>query len=263
MPEQNIPENFGIYWLIGMNDKKWITVLVGTLVAASSLLYFIHYLVFHDLHHIAVFGLHELAFLPVEVLIVTLVIHRLLDAREKKQKLEKLNMVIGTFFSRVGTALITCFAGHDPNLESIRSELLVTDAWSEANFSNLATRMKSYPYTIDACSLDLERLRVFLLSHEDFLMRLLENPVLLEHEEFTELLRATFHLTDELSRRGAIAECPLSDINHLGGDVKRVYGLLIHEWIAYMHYLKRNYPYLFSLALRTNPFDPESSVMVT
>ncbi|WFN34250.1 hypothetical protein L1S32_10445 [Methanogenium sp. S4BF] len=246
-----------------MKDKNWIIVIACTLIVTSALLYSIHYLVFHDLHHIAVFGLHELAFLPVEVLIVTLVIHRLLDEREKKQKLEKLNMVIGTFFSRVGTTLITCFASHDPNLESVRSELVVTDTWSEENFSTLAARMKTYQYDIDACTLDLERLRGFLLEREDFLMRMLENPVLLEHEEFTELLRATFHLTEELSRRGAIAECPLSDISHLGGDVKRVYGLLIHEWVAYMHYLKKNYPYLFSLALRTNPFDPDSSVMVT
>ena len=246
-----------------MKDKNWLIGIAGMLIAASALLYFIHYLVFHDLHHIGVFGLHEMAFFPVEVLIVTLVIHRLLEERERKQKLEKMNMVIGTFFSRVGTTLITCFASHDPNIESIRSELVVTNAWDEENFSAVASRMKTYKYDIDTCTIDLERLRAFLLEREDFLIRLLENPVLLEHEEFTELLRATFHLTEELSRRGPIIECPLSDVSHLGGDVKRVYGLLIQEWISYMHYLKRNYPYLFSLALRTNPFDPESSVMVT
>jgi hypothetical protein len=246
-----------------MKDKKWFIGIAAILIAASSLLYFIHYLLFHDLHHIGVFGLHELAFLPVEVLIVTLVIHRLLEERERKQKLEKMNMVIGTFFSRVGTTLIACFSSNDPNIESIRSELLVTDAWDETNFSAVAALMKAYEYDIDACTLDLERLRAFLLDREDFLIRMLENPVLLEHEDFTELLRATFHLTEELSRRGVITECSLSDISHLGGDVKRVYGLLIHEWISYMHYLKRNYPYLFSLALRTNPFDPDSSVMVT
>ncbi len=246
-----------------MKDKNWLIGIAATLLMASALLYFIHYLVFHDLHHIGVFGLHELAFLPFEVLIVTLVIHRLLDERERKQKLEKMNMVIGTFFSRVGTTLITCFASHDPNVESIRSELIVTDAWNENTFSAVAARMKTYEYDIDSCTIDLEGLRTFLLDREDFLLRMLENPVLLEHEDFTELLRATFHLTEELSRRGFIAECPPSDISHLGGDVRRVYGLLIHEWISYMHYLKRNYPYLFSLALRTNPFDPESSVMVT
>lgn len=246
-----------------MNDRKWFIGLAGALFLTAALLYLMHYLVFHDLHHIGVFALHDLAFLPVEVLIVTLVIHRMLEERERKQKLEKMNMVIGTFFSRVGTTLISCFAAHDPNLASVRSDLVVTDNWDEENFSVVAKRMKTYAFDIDACTLDLERLRTFLLDREDFLVRMLENPVLLEHEDFTELLRATFHLTEELSRRGAIAECPMTDISHLGGDVKRVYGLLIHEWIAYMHYLKRNYPYLFSLALRTNPFDAESSVHVT
>jgi hypothetical protein len=29
-----------------------------------------------------------------------------------------------------------------------------------------------------------------------------------------------------------------------------------------MGYLKNNYPFLFSLAMRTNPFDPKSSVVI-
>jgi hypothetical protein len=42
----------------------------------------------------------------------------------------------------------------------------------------------------------------------------------------------------------------------LPGDVQRGYVLLIKEWLAYMAHLQTRYPYLFSLALRTNPFDP-------
>ena len=38
--------------------------------------------------------------------------------------------------------------------------------------------------------------------------------------------------------------------------MQRGYVLLIQEWLAYMAHLKTRYPYLFSLALRTNPFDP-------
>lgn len=34
------------------------------------------------------------------------------------------------------------------------------------------------------------------------------------------------------------------------------------EWIAYMQYLKKHYPYLFSFALRINPFDQEASPIV-
>jgi hypothetical protein len=31
----------------------------------------------------------------------------------------------------------------------------------------------------------------------------------------------------------------------------------LDEWLDYMKYLKANYPDLFSLAIRTNPFDPQ------
>jgi len=38
--------------------------------------------------------------------------------------------------------------------------------------------------------------------------------------------------------------------------------LLVQEWLDYMEYLKVNYPYLFSLAMRTNPFDRKASPVV-
>lgn len=38
--------------------------------------------------------------------------------------------------------------------------------------------------------------------------------------------------------------------------------LLVMEWMANMRYLNSNYPYLFSLAMRTNPFDENASVVV-
>lgn len=46
---------------------------------------------------------------------VTVIIHRLLVEREKPAMLQKMNMVIGAFFSEVGTALLkrpTFFVGH-------------------------------------------------------------------------------------------------------------------------------------------------------
>ena len=49
---------------------------------------------------------------------------------------------------------------------------------------------------------------------------------------------------------------------HLSGDITRAYGLLVREWLAHMEHLKREYPYLFSLAVRMNPFDPEASAVV-
>jgi hypothetical protein len=38
--------------------------------------------------------------------------------------------------------------------------------------------------------------------------------------------------------------------------------LLVQQWLEYVKYLKDNYPYLFSLAMRTNPFDQTASPFV-
>jgi hypothetical protein len=105
-------------------------------------------------------------------------------------------------------------------------------------------------------------MRVFLLEKRDFLLRLLENPNLLEHESFTDLLWAVFHLTEELAHRPKCRELHPRDREHLGKDIQRAYVLLIREWLGYMRHLKNNYPYLFSLAVRVNPFDPNASAEI-
>jgi hypothetical protein len=62
--------------------------------------------------------------------------------------------------------------------------------------------------------------------------------------------------------REDLAHLPSSDVAHLAGDVRRVYALLVRHWLDYMKYLKENYPYLFSLAMRTNPFDDTATPTV-
>jgi len=93
-------------------------------------------------------------------------------------------------------------------------------------------------------------------------MYLLGNPNLLEHESFTDLLWAVFHLAEELGSRDSVSSLSYSDREHLAGDIRRVNALLSLEWLAYMQHLEEDYPYLFSLAVRTNPFDPDAKVEV-
>jgi hypothetical protein len=171
-------------------------------------------------------------------------------------------MVIGAFFSEVGTRLLVFFSDFDPTLDNIRRELIVTNNWSDKEFSKISKRLKKYNYGIEAQKVNFNDLRHFLIEKNDFLLRLLENPNLLEHEAFTDLLRAVFHLTEELIARKDFSKLPISDFEHLAGDIKRAYILLVHQWLDYMKYLKNNYPYLFSLAMRTNPFDQEISPVV-
>jgi len=95
------------------------------------------------------------------------------------------------------------------------------------------------------------------------LLRLWENPNLLEHEDFTGTLRAVFHLKEELLSRDDLEELPETDKAHLAGDINRAYALMVQQWVDYMKHLKDSYPYLFSHAMRTNPFDRNASPIVT
>ncbi len=246
-----------------MRRLNWQILLGLSLVLASALLYTLHYAIFRDTHHIFLYLLGDVAFLPVEVLLVTLIIHELLNEREKRARMEKLNMIIGAFFSEVGTALLARFSDLDPNLDQVRKSLVMAGDWSSQDFQAVSRRLKGYDYGVEMHKANLEELHTLLAGKRGFLLQLVQNPNLMEHESFTELLRAVFHLTEELISREEIADLPRTDYQHLAGDVNRAYVLLVHEWLGYMRHLGDEYPYLFSLAMRTNPFDREASPVVT
>ena len=245
-----------------MKSFRWQILLASLLIILSLLLYLIHYAVFEDLRHIFLWSMTSLAFLPISVLVVTLIINRLLTAREKRSKINKVNMVIEAFFSEIGNTLLTVFAGADPNLEQIRKRLIVAHNWSKQDFSAVSRRLKKYKYAVDIKKVDLVSLRDIFTAKVDFMLRLLENPNLLEHEFFTQLLRAVFHLKEELAHREDLTQLPASDYEHLAGDMRRAYSFIVGQWLEYMKYLRADYPYLFSLAMRTNPFDKNASAIV-
>lgn len=205
---------------------------------------------------------NSLGFLPINVLLVTLVLNKLLAIRSRREKMEKMNMVIGTFFSEVGNLLIKKIAANDPGIDQLRESLIVGDEWDAQAFAKVRKQIAGYDYQVNSSEIEMVPLHEFLSSHRDLMLRLLENPVLLEHESFTDLLRAVFHLTEELKRRDDFSCLPKTDYAHLSGDVRRVYEKLIIQWLDYMEYLKKNYPYLYSLEIRTNPFDANASPVV-
>lgn len=75
-------------------------ILAVILIAISALVYFVHYLIFRDVHHIFIYLVGDLAFLPLEVFLVVIVIERVLARREKQAIMQKLNMVVGAFLAR-------------------------------------------------------------------------------------------------------------------------------------------------------------------
>jgi hypothetical protein len=242
-----------------MKFLHWKIQLALALIGASAGLYGLNYLIFRDVNYMTRLFLAQLGFLPISVLLVTIILNQLMAQRAKTAKLAKLNMVIGAFFSEVGGPLLKALTAFDRSLPDFHPRVAHISHWTGTDFAGFSQGLAEKDFRIEFQEGDLERLRDFLLQKRDFLLRLLENPNLLEHDSFSGLLLAVFHLTEELTQRIDLSRLSAADQAHLAGDVQRGYVLLIKEWLAYMAHLKTRYPYLFSLALRTNPFDPSAT----
>jgi hypothetical protein len=245
-----------------MKNLRWYLFLVLSLTAISFVFYLIQIAIFHRIGDTFFYMLQDIAFVPVQVLLVTLLLNQLLSMREKRMLLKKVNMLIGSFYIEVGTGLIKHLSQFSNDLSVIRDKMLVSTKWTEKDFLDAALLIKDSETGIDSKRGDLNELKFFLESKRYFLLSLLANPNLLEHDAFTNLLWAVFHLMEELSARNRMEELPRTDYDHLSGDIRRAYTRLLAEWLAYMNHLKEDYPYLFSLAARMNPLDAHASPIV-
>jgi voltage-gated potassium channel len=185
-----------------------------------------------------------------------------LGRKEAVERTRKVNMIVGVFFSEAGIPLIRKLKGAVNGSVALNNSLLVQPEWSERDFLDAKTRLGTLNLEIDIHKVDLMEIHQLLGGKRTLFVQLLQHPVLFEHEMFTDLLNAVFHLEEELSAREDFGHLPESDLNHLAGDTKRVVSLIVIQWLDYMLHLKNNYPYLFSLAVRTNPFSDASSPVV-
>ncbi len=243
---------------------SWTFKVSLIFIAASALTYTLHYLIFRDIHHIFIYMIGDFGFLFLDVLLVVLFVERVLARKEKQTLRKKLNMVIGSFFSEVGLNLLDRFNVFVENSDDLAEQLKVTEEWTEKDFNRAASAAKEFKYQMRIDKDKLCELRDYLVSKRPFLLRLLENPNLLEHEDFTDLLWAVFHLSEELEYRGnQLKSLPEEDYKHLANDLKRAYSKITTAWLSYMMHMNQSYPFLFSLASRINPMDPHASPIIS
>jgi hypothetical protein len=241
-----------------MNFIKSKVFIALLLILVSVGIYYIHFLFFHDAHHIFIYLVGDIAFLPLEVLLVSLVIENIISRREKKEKFEKLNMVIETFFSEFGKYLLHYISRFDKNLEQLKPYLVIEDCDAIFNYKGALAQLASYNADIDVKNINLEELTGYLTEKRHFLLNLLQNPNLLEHQSFTETIMAIFHITEELAARDLSALSP-EDLDHTRVDIERAYKHLIRQWLLYIAYIQKNYPYFFLFATKTNPFQMDTT----
>ncbi len=245
-----------------MQRLRWTVLLALGLLTTSMVIYTLHYIVFGDLQFITRGGFASLAFVPIQGLVVTLIIAELMVIMSRGARMQKMNMVIGVFFSELGTRFLRALYINDPQAMTLRETFESAGDLNSREVGSLLKKINDYPFRVNIERTGLEDLRQMLTSRRDFMVRLLENPSLLENENFTNMLWAMFHLTEELDARTDLSQIPESDFEHLRGDISRSYGHLFKEWLMYMRHLHDNYPFLYSFAMRTSPIEPEKQVEV-
>ena len=194
--------------------------------------------------------------------IVTNTTQILVQKGRNRLQRQRLNMIVGVFFTEVGNQLLRSFIQYDDSIGKIREEFVVEENWNDTDYNRLSIKLRHHDFKINPRLMELEALCGFLKEKGDLLLGQIENPDLMEHESFADLLWATVHLRDELLARKSFKNLPKSDLAHLATDAKRAYVLLTKQWLNYLLHLKRHYPYLYSLALRTNPYIENPSAIV-
>ena len=246
-----------------MKKANWRVVLALGLIVASAVVYSLQVMLFRRSTDTLFYMLQDLAFVPVQVLLVTLVVNEMLARREKSQLQHKMNMVIGAFFVELGNELLGIFAQLDLRRAEMSGYLRIGPDWSAGSFARTRRSIRAHSFAIHSGPTSFRQLKSLLTDKRPDLMRLLENPNLLEHDTFTDVLWAVCHLAEELDYRPSLDGLTDADLAHLEGDAERAYRELVSEWLAYVAHLKDQYPYMFSLVLRTNPFDAEATVSVS
>lgn len=200
--------------------------------------------------------------MPMQVIFVTLVLDRILSKREKSERLRKINIVISSFYSEIGTLVLSVMIGLSQNLHELEEKLNIKNDWTSSDFKNAIKFVEGFDFRVECDGDKLFQLNQVLSSRKDYVVSMFGNPTLLEHDTFTDMLWALYHISDELNSREGLMGLPHTDLEHLSNDIVRAYRLLTIEWICYMDHLRIEYPYLYSLALRKNPFCSTCSVIV-
>lgn len=236
-----------------MKKPNWILTASILLAAASVAVYSVQIIIFHRPVETFFYLFQDLAFLPVQVLLVTIIISELLRKREAENLRHKLNMVIGAFFSAIGNQLLKSFIAFDDNSGELARQMRFSASWGDAEFIRARDALSQHKPKIRCTPDELRCLSDFLVAERPFLLGLLENPNLLENESFTDLLWATSHLAEELAYRKDLSALSPGDYNHLAVDIERAYTRFLTEWLAYVNHLRQQYPYMFSFIVRCNP----------
>jgi len=228
-------------------------ILVLILTVSSVCIYLVQFYLFKKPDETIFYLFQDLAFVPIEAIVVTLILNNLLNVMEKRQKMKKIHVIISAFFAEIGITVISELIKFNQNNHEFCQKFVLTN-FNKNTMKSLKKTAGEFEYKIKVTPPSLENLSLILNEKKPFMISMLENSNLSEHDSFTDMLWAVFHVADELQSRGNIKDFSEDDLKHLANDVLRAYKAIIIEWVNYIKYLNYDYPFLYAAAIKKNPF---------
>ena len=122
---------------------SWKAKFSILMVILIIIIYGSNYLVLGDAEHIISYIWTHLGFIPVDILIVAFLLDEIIERKEKEAMLEKLDMLMSTFFSEVGNDLISQLS-HANKYKASTENLKSIKNWNDQDYEN-----KLIPYLKD------------------------------------------------------------------------------------------------------------------
>ncbi len=229
--------------------KNRIKKEVLFLAAISILIYILQIIIFRDPKNTFFYIFQDFAFLPISIAIATIIVGEFMDQREKQERIEKTRMLTSSFFTEIGSRLTMAILSASEPRESL-SNVLAIRCKNDLDLKERQDFIRKIPITVNLTKEVFEDTKEIILSSRTALLVLASNPLLMEHEDFSDLLWALFHLIDEFRLRGDFDGLTPPELHHLSEDYEKVMQLLLVNYIANAKYLQETYPNLYSAATK-------------
>ncbi len=226
-------------------DKKKMLISSVILIGISVCIYLIQILLFHDVRDTTFYILQDFAFMPITIAIATIVVGELVNAQERKQRLEKTRMLTSSFFTQFGSVFLLELMPRTECEQCIKEIFLFGGRENEGTERDI---LKKASLAVEMDEAGYTAIHNILIQNRTTLLVIASNPFLLEHQCFTEMLWSIFHLLDEYRLRGAWSQLTKEDILHINHDFENTLRLMLESWIGNIHYLQETYPEFYSAA---------------
>ncbi|MBR5536945.1 MAG: hypothetical protein IKU58_03495 [Clostridia bacterium] len=234
--------------------KLTIKQIVCLLLCTSAVLYVLHYLIFRDLHHIGIFFLHELAGMPLEVILVSLFFDKLIEKTHEEENQSKLSIIETLFFNESGGNMLRYLSSFDPNFDELADIMNVRMDWKAIDYQAARLHLKDYSFHLDVEKVDFFGLHYHLDERHAYYRNILENPALTQSSEFTELVMKIYLMWEELDCRTDLYNLDLHEKHYLGELLTEIYEELAVYWLDNAHnHSIHNRPRLHRV-IETSPF---------